>query len=168
MKQDLAASATRRTELLRDVTALLLEIRAELANGELEINPPSGARPLRSAGTSVARCSNDELAAVLYRERRLRAQAFDARLFGEPAWDLLLDLFVQQARGHVVSVSSACIAADVPATTGLRWLEILLAEGLVERRVDPHDMRRRLVSLSAEGERRMQDYLRAIGTSPPG
>jgi len=36
----------------------------------------------------------------------------------DPAWDMLLDLTAARAESRAVSVSSLCIAAGVPTTTG--------------------------------------------------
>jgi DNA-binding IclR family transcriptional regulator len=79
-------------------------------------------------------------------------------LFGEPAWDILLDLHAAAARGLAVSVSNACLAADAPASTALRWLQHLQAEGLVERLADATDARRHYVRLTDEGLTRMRAY----------
>jgi len=98
------------------------------------------------------------LAQEVYRDRRRRARHLSARLFGEPAWDLLLDLYAAAARGLPVSVSNACLAADVPASTALRWLHHLADEGLVERLADESDARRHYVRLTEAGYARMSAY----------
>jgi DNA-binding MarR family transcriptional regulator len=100
-------------------------------------------------------------ARALYRARRARAASFDGHgnLFGEPAWDMLLDLFIAREAGRRVSVSSACIAADVPPTTALRWLSVLERRGLVERQADPIDGRRVYVALSDTAHALMRQWL---------
>lgn len=98
------------------------------------------------------------LAEDLYRDRRRRARHLPARMLGEPAWDILLDLYVAAGRGQAVSVSSACLAADAPASTALRWLQHLEGEGLVERLPDPTDARRHYVRLTERGMARMSAY----------
>lgn len=100
-------------------------------------------------------------ALALYRARRARTASFDGHgdLFGEPAWDILLDLFIAREAGRRVSVSSACIAADVPATTALRWLSALEQRGLVERQADPIDGRRVHVGLSEAAVIMMERWL---------
>lgn len=100
-------------------------------------------------------------ALALYRARRARAASFGGHgdLFGEPAWDILLDLFIAREAGRRVSVSSACIAADVPATTALRWLSALEQRGLVERQADPIDGRRVHVGLSEAAVIMMERWL---------
>ena len=64
---------------------------------------------------------------AIYAGRRARTAIFgaDAELFGEPAWDILLDAAIMEGQGRSVSVTSACLAADVPPTTALRYLSAL-------------------------------------------
>jgi hypothetical protein len=95
--------------------------------------------------------------------RRKRAAIFgNPDLFGEPAWDILLDLFIAQGEGKTVSVSSACIGSAAPATTGLRWLSVLADEGLVMRENDPADLRRVLVRLTPAGQAAMERFFEAV------
>ncbi len=87
------------------------------------------------------------------RLRRLRDRYFDAELFADPAWDILLDLLAARIEGDQVAVSSLCIAAAVPPTTALRWIKTMTDTGLLERHADPMDGRRifiRLTDKSAE------------------
>lgn len=94
-----------------------------------------------------------------YRNRRSRTAVFgDETLFGEPAWDLLLDLFIAAKERKRVPVTSACIGAAVPTTTALRWLAVLEERGLVLREADPSDARRVFVRLSADAYARMVSY----------
>lgn len=98
------------------------------------------------------------LAEEVYRDRRRRGRYLPERLLGEPAWDMLLDLFAAETRGHTVSVSSACLAAEAPMSTGLRWLQHLEVDGLVERVPDPADARRHFVRLTTHGSERLTAY----------
>lgn len=100
------------------------------------------------------------LARKIYALRRKRAAIFgNPDLFGEPAWDILLDLFIAQAESKDVSVSSACIGSAAPATTALRWLGVLVEEGLITRENDPQDNRRVLVRLTSAGLTAMTRFL---------
>ena len=104
--------------------------------------------------------SNVERAKQVYRNRRRREQVFgDASLFGEPAWDIMLDLYVAAAQDKRIAVTSACIGSAVPATTALRWIKILEDRGLIEREVDEVDARRTFVRLSPKGCVLMEEYL---------
>jgi DNA-binding MarR family transcriptional regulator len=98
----------------------------------------------------------------LLTERRVRAIALPPGLFRDPAWDMLLDLADQAALQRRVPVTSLAIAAGVPLTTGLRYIETLAGEGLVQRRPDPLDDRRTFVDLTGEGAAAMGRYLQAI------
>ena len=91
--------------------------------------------------------------------RRRRNRHLPADLFGEPTWDILLDLYVATRESRPVPTTSACIGADVPPTTALRWLRILEARGLVEREDDGHDGRRTFVRLTDRGLGAMDDWL---------
>lgn len=103
-----------------------------------------------------------ELAAYaehLYQERRRRARYFPEHLFAEPAWDILLDLFVNGVRNRTISITSACIAGGIPATTGLRWLGVLEKEGLLVREISAEDARVTWVHLSEQGMNIMRSYV---------
>lgn len=88
------------------------------------------------------------LAAEILQSRRKRERVFGANLFADPAWDMLLDLFVSRLRHHPVCVSSLCIAARVPPTTALRWIRNMEVHGELVRRRDPHDGRRVFMEIS--------------------
>lgn len=89
--------------------------------------------------------------------RDIRARVFQADdLFADPAWDMLLEIFVADLTQHKMPVSSACMSARVPATTGLRWLKVLERQGLIRRFDDPHDRRRVFVSLTPEAFTKMR------------
>lgn len=115
-----------------------------------ELSPAAAGEPDRGAALAQA-----ELAL-----RRRRDRLFPDRLFGEPAWDMLLDLYVAHADGRRICISSACIAAAVPPTTGLRCLAILERDGLVCRIADPADSRRVYLGLTPEAERLLAQLLR--------
>ena len=91
------------------------------------------------------------LARRMYLTRRQRENFFSSDLFGEPAWDILIDLYIATKENTKISTTSACIGANVPPTTGLRWLQVLEGHGLIERECDINDQRRTFVKLSKSG-----------------
>lgn len=115
-------------------------------------SPPPSLDAIRLA--DFARC--------LYGSRRLRDGLFPPHLFGEPAWDILLDLFAAETEGKAVDVSSACVAAAVPQTTALRYVARLETAGLVRRTPVASDRRRSLLNLTPVGRATIESVLNAL------
>ena len=113
---------------------------------------------------SLASAERDQLASLTlaeaeYNGRRRRELFFKTALFGEPAWDMLLDLFIHEAHGKRVSITSVCRAAGVPPTTALRWLSLLEAEAMVERVPAVHDLRVQYVRLTEQAKLALTRWL---------
>jgi hypothetical protein len=105
----------------------------------------------------------DHWAAQAYAERRLRDKVFnDPEIFGEPAWDALLDIASAEARGERLAVTSACIGSCAPSTTALRWLKTLEERRLVRREPDPGDARRSFLRLTDEGRKKVEAYFQEV------
>ncbi|MGB7373655.1 winged helix DNA-binding protein [Pontixanthobacter sp.] len=94
----------------------------------------------------------------IIRQRQMRGRYFDAALFADPAWDILLDLTAARAEHIRVSVTSLCIAAAVPPTTALRWIGQMIEAGLLERVEDESDKRRAFIALSDSAADAMARY----------
>ncbi|WP_086734186.1 MarR family transcriptional regulator [Erythrobacter colymbi] len=94
--------------------------------------------------------------------RQARNRFFDPALFGDPAWDMLLDLTAAHGEGVQVSVTSLCIAAGVPATTALRWLTQMVESGIFVRVPDPADRRRAFIALSEKALAAMSGYFASL------
>ena len=87
----------------------------------------------------------------IYQLRRRRDAVFgDSDLFGDPAWDMMIDLYGASIKGKRISVTSACIASCAPPTTALRWIAVLESAGLLIREKDDHDGRRMFVQLTSK------------------
>ena len=93
------------------------------------------------------------------RLRRRRDALFPDGLFADPAWDLLLDLYLAHLNGTSISVTSACIAACVPPTTALRWISKLEKARLVERSSDVLDQRRIYLHLTDAAVESMRKWI---------
>ena len=127
-------------------------------------------RPVKLAGAppaAVLRTTEhgQAIARELYTMRRRRGRHLPDDLFGEPTWDILLDLYLAIGEGRRVPTTSACIGAHVPPTTALRWLRILETRGMVEREDDGRDGRRTFVRLTASGLKAMDDVLESTWSS---
>ncbi|WP_375196073.1 MarR family transcriptional regulator [Sphingobium sp.] len=106
--------------------------------------PPAGFGPDQPVPLSAL----GRFARRLLAQRRRRDQMFGADLFGEPIWDMYLDLFANAVEDRPVSISSLCIASGAPTTTALRQIGMLVDRGLLLRRQDSTDGRRVLIELS--------------------
>lgn len=101
----------------------------------------------------------------IVRQRQLRARFFDGDLFGDPAWDMLLDLTAARAEHARVSVTSLCIASGVPPTTALRWIGQMIDAGLLERVEDETDRRRAFITLTEKASDAMARYFADLGAN---
>lgn len=108
---------------------------------------PAGAVPLSKLATEIKK------------GRELRAQIFDPELFGEPAWDMLLALFISHAEQYRLKVSDLIFESSVPSTTALRWMKTLLDQGLCRKVPNPRDSRSSFIELSDDGLTRMTTLL---------
>lgn len=129
-----------------------------IARALSELATESRAQPVEDVGAPFVR--------AMLKRRRDRERFFPAALFSDPAWDMLLDLTAARLERRSVSVSSLCIAAAVPTTTALRWIRNLCDIGMFVRTTDPDDLRRGIITLSADTAARMMSYLASI--RPPG
>jgi DNA-binding MarR family transcriptional regulator len=105
--------------------------------------------------------SKYRLVSQAYEARRERKQFFDADLFGEPVWDLLLALYREQLRGRYMSTSEVAEAADVPRSTAGRWIEVMERRQLVSRRSEGDDD---LFDLTATALEKLEAYMEQLRT----
>jgi DNA-binding MarR family transcriptional regulator len=118
--------------------------------------------------TAKERVRNVGLAQVLIQERARRLDYFPAELFAEPAWDILLALYVAQMTQQRVTAGQLTEMATIPHTTILRWTKVLDAAGYLLRRVDPLDARRAFVLLTPKGLDAMYRFLSGGSDQIPG
>jgi len=90
--------------------------------------------------------------------RHGRIEHFSPAMFGEPAWDLLLALYVTQADTPAPAVSSLAKTAGIAITTAFRWIDYLEEKRLIERQRSSDDGRALTVALSEDGRARLEGY----------
>ena len=93
---------------------------------------------------------------------KLRRTILPSLLSSGGSWNILLDLFEGEQIDRDSSITSTCIAADVPTTTGLRYIGQLLDAGLVQKIPDPNDNRRTFLRFSRKGSLAMRELLSAM------
>jgi len=121
-----------------------------------------GDRLIRAARPALP---DPRLVRRILRQRQLRARFFDGDLFGDPAWDMLLDLTAARVEHTRVSVTSLCIASGVPPTTALRWIGQMTDAGLLQRVDDETDRRRAFIVLTDKAADAMARYFAELGSN---
>lgn len=97
--------------------------------------------------------------------RKTRDRVIGYPFFSNPAWDVLLALYINHAKGKKESVTGICLSSRTPTTTALRWIAAIEDRGFIERRPDARDRRRVLLDLSSFGLAKMEEALDAAAES---
>lgn len=101
-------------------------------------------------------------AALRALDRRRTIFDLDAEMFGDPAWTILLELYIARARGTRLSTTDAARASRASATTGLRHLLVLEERNYLERKPDPSDRRRSFMQLTDKAVNSIERWLKEI------
>jgi predicted transcriptional regulator len=144
-----------RSSTADDLRKLLQEVAQRVS--ELETRVAEAGQGAPSRGFSDDKLAT--LASAIYRMRQHRQSYFEAALFAEPAWDMMLDLFINKVRGARVSTTSLCLAANVPHATGIRWIRTLREHGLLRRYRAADDARLMLIEITTKGYQLMRQCL---------
>lgn len=104
----------------------------------------------------------EQRARRLLENRRKRIEIFGAQMFAEPAWDMLLLLFLS-GRGRRQTQSSLCELSGASRSTAMRWIEFLARRDLVRREDHPTDKRHNFVTLTEKGRHLLDLYLSETG-----
>jgi DNA-binding MarR family transcriptional regulator len=91
-------------------------------------------------------------------DRQKRMERFGRAMFGEPAWEMLLLLYVSNASARYTASRLAKVAGYSKATA-IRWLDYLEREKLIRRRSHPTDQRSVFIELTGDGLRSLELYL---------
>jgi DNA-binding MarR family transcriptional regulator len=110
-------------------------------------------------GTEIPSRDPRAFARRVLRVRQQRNAILGADSFRDPAWDMLLDLYVQDSGTAGMMVSALCIASGVPQTTALRYIYRLEQLGLVKTTGHPTDQRRTMVSLVESARPKIEQLL---------
>lgn len=135
-----------------------LEILLQLVTGESNTSerpppPPPMSEQLQVRGVTLAM---QEL-----RDRKYRREHFGALYLGsDSGWEILLELFVAMGNEKRLLVSMVGLESQIPPTTALRWLGLLLDAGLIRKESDMLDKRRQWISLTDRGLALMLQYFK--------
>ncbi|MEA3042042.1 MAG: hypothetical protein QOC65_1531 [Sphingomonadales bacterium] len=98
--------------------------------------------------------------------RLIRDRLFGRDLFPNPAWNILLELFVAAEEGRNVTIKGACVAAAVPQSTALRHIAHLIEVRLTARAQHPSDARSAYLKLTDRGRSKMVAFISLSAAHP--
>jgi DNA-binding MarR family transcriptional regulator len=90
---------------------------------------------------------------------RLRVRIFPDVGFANPAWAIMLEIFIREANGLRVSLDQLTAEEDLPPLVVYRSLNLLIDKGLIERSEPKSDQQAVRLSLSLAGKRKMMELL---------
>jgi hypothetical protein len=149
----LARSAERLVRLAQAINERAMETES-LVVAPVYPAPLSRADSVAAESEFLVRAAREAL-----RLDRDRPQFGAPPLFQARAWPLMLELFIGECCGADTSVKTACLSVGGSQTSALRCILDLERLGVVESKPDEKDGRRRLLNLSANARREIQDYL---------
>jgi DNA-binding MarR family transcriptional regulator len=126
----------------------LFSVVPSLAQANEALSDAMPAEPLLARAESILRL------------RRSREPLLGRAMIGEPAYDLLLCLYVRSGQEET-SLSSLAKTAGIPYSSALRWIAYLADKGFLARAESKADGRATSVRLTASG-RAVMDKLLAI------
>jgi DNA-binding MarR family transcriptional regulator len=138
----------------RDVEALH-RLLGKLRFGHLPANDEDG-----TSGSTHGEL--EQRARALLESRRRRTAIFGPQMFAEPAWDMLLVLYVNSG-GRRQTQTSLGELSGATRSTAMRWIDFLAVRDLIQRDEHPTDRRRNFVSLTEKGRQLLDLYFSETG-----
>ena len=147
-------------------------VNRALSGGGIAGGPPRNARlpqhqkrnndQLHDQAEPVAEAGWADAARALMLARQGRGAIFASAMFGEPAWDMLIALYLAEFDQVRITVTGLAERSGAALTTAIRWLDYLEQTQLVERRAHPTDRRVIFVELSEDARSKLRTYFRAL------
>ena len=104
----------------------------------------------------------EQKARALLESRRRRVAIFGPQMFAEPAWDMLLLLYLSGG-GRRQTQTNLGELSGATRSTAMRWIDYLACRDLIRREEHPTDKRRNFVSLTEKGRHLLDLYLSETG-----
>jgi DNA-binding MarR family transcriptional regulator len=98
--------------------------------------------------------SGKAIAQTLFGLSKARAQLFPKSMFGEPAWDMMMALYIAE---QVPAAADLARWTDTALTTAMRWISYLESHKLVVRESRDDDRRAHTIRLSDEAREKMAE-----------
>lgn len=96
------------------------------------------------------------VAEIMFEARRDRARLFPPSMFSEPAWDMLLALYIAN---EVTVAADLARRTATPITTAMRWIQYLESHRLIVRESCSADRRSHTIRLTEQARTNMRIVL---------
>ena len=160
--QELFERAANFRSMARDILAMADEVEAEamkMVGSTADDIPSKADQNVRTKARFV------EIAKSQYHSRRVRERFFEKKIFGEPAWDMLLELYASELNDEKISTSNLILSSSSPSSTALRWIKHLEDGGLVFKQSSHIDGRVQYQKITSNGFESMTKYFESISGS---
>lgn len=107
-------------------------------------------------------CELVSVAKAVLLQRRQRLNYFKANMFGEEAWELLLQIYIREHSALSSIPDGLQSSSRVSNSVTGRWLRYLELEGLLTYQVTPSDQGPKFVGLSDQGRQFLEAYLEEL------
>lgn len=157
--QQLFERAANFRSMARDILALADEAEAEAMS---MVSLAADEAPVRADHDVRTKGRFAEIAKSQYSARRVRERFFEKKIFGEPAWDMLLELYASELNDEKISTSNLILSSSAPNSTALRWMKHLEDQGLVIKKSSNIDGRVQYQRITNVGFDGMTKYFESI------
>ncbi|QTD55469.1 helix-turn-helix domain-containing protein [Parasphingorhabdus cellanae] len=105
-------------------------------------------------------------AETMLRWSRLKANMLNmgAGLFTDSCWNMCLDIYVCDLKDEKITVSSIAHSSGIPMTTAMRYINVMVEEGLLEKSPNPSDNRMIFISTSTFCKDKISLILQSLGS----
>lgn len=112
--------------------------------------------PEASVNENFPRARLHKMALTLLTLRKRRSDFLYRAMFGEPAYDMLLGLYVAESDERPITAARLAHIAGVAQSSAARWIEYLVAKGLIQRERHPAHKRASILNLSPRGREALE------------
>lgn len=159
--QELFERAAQFRTMARDILAMADEAEAEAMS---MVGATHDQAPSKAECNASTRSRFVDTVKYHYAIRRMREQHFCKRIFGEPGWDILLELYAAELTDQKVSTSNLILSSSAPNSTALRWIKNLEDSGLIFKTPSHIDGRVQYQRITSAGYEKMTKYFEDISS----
>ena len=92
---------------------------------------------------------------------RIKSEALDTGngLFADSCWNMCLDIYICGLKEQQVTVSAVAHSSGIPMTTAMRYINVMVEQGLLQKSSNPADHRMVFVAVSLECRNKIEKLL---------